>query len=125
MSSVVTFSVTSALSEVTLTSLSPVMLTTCGNPARYGTSSSGVPFSSVAAEEMAAILARHGVKVQAQQDYVKEIDVGNWLVSRSFDLGADLIVMGAYGHSLVRERLFGGVTKSLLSQMTAPVLMEH
>ena len=43
----------------------------------------------------------------------------------SFDLSAAMIVMGAYGHSPARERLFGGVTRSLLSQMTVPVLMEH
>ena len=41
------------------------------------------------------------------------------------DSSTDMIVMGAYGHSPMRERLFGGVTRSLLSQMTVPVLMEH
>jgi nucleotide-binding universal stress UspA family protein len=75
--------------------------------------------------DISLYLARHGVKVEAREDHVSEIDVANWLVSRSFDLRADLIVMGGYGHSLTRERLFGGVTRSLLGQMTVPVLMQH
>ena len=75
--------------------------------------------------DVSVYLARHGVRVTARADEIVGIDVGNWLLSRSFDLQADLIVMGAYGHSLARERLFGGVTRSLLGQMTVPVLMEH
>jgi nucleotide-binding universal stress UspA family protein len=46
-------------------------------------------------------------------------------LSRAADLGADLIVMGAYGHSRVREMLFGGATRSVLRSMTVPVLMSH
>jgi len=75
--------------------------------------------------DIALYLARHGVNAEAREEHVREIDVGNWLLSRSFDLSTDMIVMGAYGHSPMRERLFGGVTRSLLSQMTVPVLMEH
>jgi len=75
--------------------------------------------------DIALYLARHGVKVEATQHRVKEIDVASWLLSRAFDLGVDMLVMGGYGHSATRERLFGGVTRSLLGQMTMPVLMEH
>ena len=75
--------------------------------------------------DIALYLARHGINAEAREEHVRDIDVGNWLLSRSFDLSTDMIVMGAYGHSPVRERLFGGVTRSLLSQMTVPVLMEH
>jgi nucleotide-binding universal stress UspA family protein len=46
-------------------------------------------------------------------------------LSRAADLGADLIVMGAYGHSRVREMLLGGATRSVLRSMTVPVLMSH
>jgi len=47
------------------------------------------------------------------------------LLSRAADLGADLLVMGAYGHSRVRELLLGGATRSILASMTIPVLMSH
>jgi Universal stress protein family len=46
-------------------------------------------------------------------------------LSRAADLSADLIVMGAYGHSRVREVLLGGATRSVLRSMTVPVLMSH
>jgi nucleotide-binding universal stress UspA family protein len=44
---------------------------------------------------------------------------------KSADLGADLLVMGAYGHSRAREQLLGGATRALLRSMTIPVLMSH
>jgi nucleotide-binding universal stress UspA family protein len=51
--------------------------------------------------------------------------VGNEILSRAFDLGADLIVMGAYGHSRMRELVLGGATRTVLESMTVPVLMSH
>ena len=54
-----------------------------------------------------------------------EIDVGDALLSRACDNNADLIVMGAYGHSRFTERLLGGATRRLLASMTVPVLMSH
>ena len=50
---------------------------------------------------------------------------GEWLLSRAADLGADLLVCGAYGHSRMRELILGGVTRTLLREMTVPVLMSH
>jgi nucleotide-binding universal stress UspA family protein len=47
------------------------------------------------------------------------------LLSRAADLGSDLLVIGAYGHSRVRELLLGGATRSILQSMTVPVLMSH
>ena len=41
------------------------------------------------------------------------------------DLGADMIVMGAYGHSRMTELILGGVTQTLLESMTVPVLMSR
>jgi nucleotide-binding universal stress UspA family protein len=75
--------------------------------------------------DVALFLARHGVEVEARCDRVSKLDVANWLLSQAFEMRADMIVMGAYRHSLVRERVFGGVTRSMLEQMTVPVLMEH
>ena len=40
-------------------------------------------------------------------------------------MGADLLVMGAYGHSRLREFVLGGATRSVLAAMTLPVLMAH
>jgi nucleotide-binding universal stress UspA family protein len=54
-----------------------------------------------------------------------DIPVGEILLSRIADLGADLLVMGAYGHSRVRELLLGGATRAVLRSMTVPVLMSH
>jgi nucleotide-binding universal stress UspA family protein len=50
---------------------------------------------------------------------------GASLLARASDLHFDLIVMGAYGHSRARERVFGGVTQTMLESMTIPVLMSH
>lgn len=69
-------------------------------------------------------LAWHGVDAQLHQE-VSEIDVGNALLSRAADLGAGLVVMGAYGHSRWSERMLGGASRTLLSSMTVPVLMSH
>ena len=70
-------------------------------------------------------LARHGVRVQVKSDQGAEIDVGNELLSRAADLDADLIVMGGYGHSRLKEWVLGGATRTILASMTAPVLMSH
>jgi nucleotide-binding universal stress UspA family protein len=47
------------------------------------------------------------------------------LLSRVSDGGADLVVMGGYGHSRLRERVLGGVTRGVLTHMTVPVLIAH
>lgn len=70
-------------------------------------------------------LARHGVNAEAAQTLADDIDVGDALLSRASDLGIDLIVMGAYGHTRLRETILGGVTRDLLAHMTVPVLMSH
>ncbi len=70
-------------------------------------------------------LARHGVRVEVKTDRGAEIDVGNELLSRAADLDADLIVMGGYGHSRLKEWVLGGATRTILESMTAPVLMSH
>ena len=70
-------------------------------------------------------LARHGVKAEIERTVSADLPVGDVLLSRAADLGADLLVMGAYGHSRARELLLGGATRSLLRSMTVPVLMSH
>jgi len=75
--------------------------------------------------DIALHLARHGVKAQIERTVSGGLPVGEVLLSRAADLGADLIVMGAYGHSRARELLLGGATRSVLRSMTVPVLMSH
>jgi nucleotide-binding universal stress UspA family protein len=70
-------------------------------------------------------LARHGVKATIERTVSAGIPAGDVLLSRAADLGADLLVIGAYGHSRVRELLLGGATRSILRSMTLPVLMSH
>jgi nucleotide-binding universal stress UspA family protein len=53
------------------------------------------------------------------------IGIADAMLSRAADMNADLIVMGAYGHSRWVERMLGGATRGLLATMTAPVLMSH
>jgi nucleotide-binding universal stress UspA family protein len=75
--------------------------------------------------DISLYLARHGVKAEIGRTVSADLPVGEVLLSRVADLGADLLVMGAYGHSRPRELLLGGATRSLLRSMTLPVLMSH
>ncbi len=70
-------------------------------------------------------LARHGLNVAVERIPGGDINVGEALLSRAADSGADLMVMGGYGHSRLREFVLGGVTRSILHSMTVPVLMSH
>lgn len=75
--------------------------------------------------DIALYLARHGVKASAARQSAQGVDIGAQILSRAADTGADLIVMGGYGHSRLRELVLGGATRSLLQSMTVPVLMSH
>jgi nucleotide-binding universal stress UspA family protein len=74
---------------------------------------------------LAAYLARHGQKAQIERSSADHADIQPTILSIAADTGLDLIVMGAYGHSRLRERLLGGVTRGMLQSMTAPTLMSH
>ena len=54
-----------------------------------------------------------------------QVSVGNAVLNAVTDEGCDMIVMGAYGHSRVRELAFGGVTRDVLEHMTVPTLLSH
>ncbi|MGE0736578.1 MAG: universal stress protein [Alphaproteobacteria bacterium] len=75
--------------------------------------------------DIALYLSRHGVKAEAASLVAKDIDVGSMLLSRAADLGVDLLVMGAYGRSRLREFIMGGASRDILRYMTVPVLMSH
>ncbi len=75
--------------------------------------------------DMAHHLARHGLNVDVKRTVAGDVDVADVLLSHAADAGTDFIVMGGYGHSRLREFVLGGVTRSILRSMTAPVLMSH
>lgn len=75
--------------------------------------------------DIAQHLARHGLKAIAAKTAGLDIEVGDVLLNQAADSGADLIVMGAYGHSRMRELVLGGATRHILGHMTVPVLLSH
>lgn len=75
--------------------------------------------------DIALHLSRHGINVEAKALEVRDIGVGDALLSHAGDLGADMLVMGAYGHARFRQSLFGGVTRRIQESMTVPVLLSH
>jgi len=78
-----------------------------------------------AAMELARRLAHHGIDVAAQHTVSAGVAPGEILLSTIADLSADCLVMGAYGHSRLRELTLGGVTRAVLAHMTVPVLMSY
>ncbi|HEX6980295.1 MAG TPA: universal stress protein [Alphaproteobacteria bacterium] len=74
---------------------------------------------------LAAYLERYGIRAAMRPDYGDESDVGAVVLAHARDLDADMIVMGAYGHSRLREMILGGATAHILANTTVPVLMSH
>lgn len=74
--------------------------------------------------DIAQFLSRHGVKVDVFIRHTTD-NIGDALIHTAEELKCDLIVMGAYGHSRLREMLMGGVSKTIFAKMKLPVLMSH
>jgi nucleotide-binding universal stress UspA family protein len=74
---------------------------------------------------IAVALSRHGIRSTVRSTVAGDIGIGDEILSRLSDLGADLLVMGAYGHSRMREMIFGGATRHIFRHMTVPVLFAH
>jgi len=75
--------------------------------------------------DLSTHLARHGVRVQAQAMDSAGRGVAETLLARAAADGADLLVMGAYGHARWRELVLGGATAHVLRHARLPVLMAH
>ena len=75
--------------------------------------------------DIARHLARHGAHVEVLRLSSDGKDVGRLLLSQAAAFGADLLVMGAYGHTQLREWIFGGVTRTVLYEAGLPVLMSR
>ncbi len=76
-------------------------------------------------EEIAGHLARHGVPAKHHDVKIQALSPANYMLNRASDEGADLIVMGAYAHSRLRELILGGMTRDILKHMTVPVMLSH
>ncbi len=90
------------------------------NPGRGGPDIGDLPGADIAHQ-----LARHGVTVETSPTHADDIDVEDIILSRAADMSADLIVMGGYGRSRVRELILGGATRGILDHMTLPVIFSH
>jgi nucleotide-binding universal stress UspA family protein len=75
--------------------------------------------------DMAAYLARHGISATVHCLPRQARDTGELLLKTASELGADLIVMGGFGHSRLRQRIFGGTTTTMIKDCTVPVMMAH
>jgi len=84
----------------------------------------GAPPSHLAADVVAA-LKRRGIEAATEPTVTDGTPVADIILSRAADLTADLIVMGAYSHSRLRELMLGGTSRSIFEEMTVPVLMSH
>lgn len=77
------------------------------------------------ADAAATFLARHGIKVDVRIQQADDGDVGATLIAAAEATRADMLVMGAFGHSRWREIVFGGATDHVMRHMTMPVLFAH
>jgi nucleotide-binding universal stress UspA family protein len=76
-------------------------------------------------EALPPALAERGVKAAVYPLAIRSGPFGEQLLAKAAELGADLLVTGAYMHSPLREMLLGGVTRYLLGHAEIPVLMRH
>ncbi|WP_306026975.1 universal stress protein [Stappia sp. MMSF_3263] len=75
--------------------------------------------------DIATYLARHGLSVTIDVVPRPHSGVADAILNYVSDHAVDMIAMGGYGHSRMREFLFGGATRDILASMTVPVLMAH
>lgn len=76
-------------------------------------------------QDVARHLAKHGIKAEAHHLKAGDVAIGDLLLSRAAEQALDLIVMGVYGHSRVRELVLGGVSRLIFERMTVPIFMAH
>jgi nucleotide-binding universal stress UspA family protein len=94
-----------------------VCIVTVANEKAIDTRHSGV--------ELAKHLARHGIEVILDKVDAEGRRIGEVLEAHVTYRNADLLVMGAYGHSRIREFVLGGATKSMLARPPVPLLLSH
>ncbi|NYZ12054.1 universal stress protein [Azospirillum sp. RWY-5-1] len=77
------------------------------------------------ARDIMVFLERHGVRTHHQAQLHRDGDVGEAILDGARQVGADMLVMGCYGHSRLREMVLGGATRTILRTMHIPALMSH
>jgi nucleotide-binding universal stress UspA family protein len=77
------------------------------------------------AAALATHLARKNIPAKAERLTADRAEIHNIILSAAADRGTQLVVMGGYGHSRLREFVLGGATRGILQSMTIPVLMSH
>lgn len=75
--------------------------------------------------EAAAWLSHHDCEVTLTQLPTGGREVGSCILDHAKEIGADLVVAGAYGHSRLRQAVFGGTSRTLIEQVTVPIFMAH
>jgi nucleotide-binding universal stress UspA family protein len=80
---------------------------------------------AVLGQDAVQYLKHHGIKAVLHHARLRDRDIGATLIAEARRLQAGLIVMGAYGHSRLREWLLGGATYELLHKSPVPLLMAH
>lgn len=70
-------------------------------------------------------LEQQDIVARRRRIHVSPHEAGDTLLHEAERMGSDLLVMGAYGRSRLRERVLGGATRRILQQATLPVLMQH
>ena len=81
-------------------------------------------FSDPPGSGLAAYLVRHGAQARVKQ-VTSSGGTADTILAQVAEEQADLLVMGGYGHSRMREMLFGGVTRSIMENSATPVLLSH
>ena len=77
------------------------------------------------ADDLASHLIRHGVNAEVKRTNAGTFDVPTVILNEVYDNDIDLLIMGGYGTPSLKQKIFGGVTRSLLSSMVIPVVMSH
>ena len=80
---------------------------------------------SLAVDQVALALARHGINAEAATEIREHVSIGEAILEHARERHADALVMGCYGHSRFQEALLGGVSRMILHDPPLPVLMSH
>lgn len=90
-----------------------------------GVEAGGAGYTRPSAQGVMRLLAHHAIQAQVADLGETRFFVGDKILQYCAEQGADLLVMGAYGHSRASELVLGGVTQTVLGSMAIPVLMSH
>ena len=83
------------------------------------------PFAVAAGARLIAALSRHGIPAKSEVSFAGNKSAGEILLSRLTDEGCDLLIMGGYSRSPLREMIFGGVSRVVLRETWVPTLVSH